>query len=133
MATYCGRLGYVKAGAAGSEAVVGEMSSWTLTVDSPATDISVFQNSGWSSFKGCGRSWSGSAEGFFDTADTAQLAIWTAITGETALGVYFHVDDTIRFSGSCHPTSWSANASVGGISTASFNFQGTDTLTRTAA
>lgn len=118
------------AGAAGSEAVVGEASSWSLTVDAPAQDASVFQNSGWSSFKGCGRSWSGTCEGFFDTSDTAQAAIWTAITGATALGVYFHIDDDIRFYGSAHPTSWNAGASVAGLSTASFNFQGTDTLYR---
>ena len=133
ISTFAGKDGYIQMGAAGSSGVVGEMSHWSLTVDSPTTDVTVFQSSGWGAFKNSIRTWSGTCDGFFDCSNTYQTSIWTAITGGTALDVYCHIADDKYYYGSCYPTSWNADVTVAGIATASFNFQGTSTLNKTCS
>lgn len=130
--TYAGLDGYIMASAAdASSNVVGEMSHWSLTIDAPSIDTTVFQSSGWGSSMTSVRTWSGTCDGFFDCGDSGQTSLWTAITTSAKMDLYMHIADDKYYYGEAYATSWNADITVAGVATASFNYQGTGTLNKT--
>lgn len=104
------------------------MTSWTCDVSGEVIDTTDSSNTTWKSFIASGfKEWSGSFEGFQETA-TADPAI-----GGTAATIELTLDGTNKYSGSAIITGVSTTLDVVGNEAVkkSYTFQGTGTLTLT--
>ena len=106
------------------------MTGWTCDVSGEVIDTTDSSNTTWKSFIASGfKEWSGSFEGFQETA-TADPAI-----GGTAATIELTLDGTNKYSGSSIITGVSTTLDVVGNEAVkkSYTFQGTGTLTLTNA
>jgi len=125
MTTTQGTSGYFMAGAAGSAALVGEISRWTITETADPIETSVF-GTRWKKFVNGPVGWTANLSGFYDCSDTAQASIEDALGAGTAIDIYAYVDATKYHYGSGFPTNVSIEHTFDGVATVSF--QGSDEL-----
>lgn len=110
---------------------------WNLQVQLDMADASRVGQNWKEALPGQG-SWSGSFEMYAVLGNTEQVAffnnICTASPGTKLTDVQFNLDTTTNaFTGNIFITSISVNATIGGVVTATVNFQGDGALTVTAA
>ena len=127
MAVITGKDGSVAVGSEGSEVNVTKITSWSISIEADTLEFTNFGSGGWKENMGSLKSWSGSIEGFADTAQTATLAVGTTVSvvlveGGTGSGTY---------TGDAIVTSKSVDAATADLVTVSFDFTGSGTLTET--
>ena len=118
-----------QAGTATYDTTEQYITGWTVDVAGEVIDVTDSSNTTWNAFIGSGfKSWSGSFEGFQETA-TADFAIGSAAT------LTLELDGTRNYAGSAIITGISTVVDVPGAEAVkkSFTFQGTSTLTLTNA
>ena len=125
MAKVTGKDGGVYIGAS----KIAELANWNLDLGADDVDVTSFDSEGWKEFLAGLKEWSGSAEGNYDSTDTAgQKAILTAWLNGEAVTLDLKVTDTIKFSGSALVKP-SIETPVDDKVSFSFDFQGTGPLT----
>jgi len=124
LAGKAGNVYYTTAGGtATGAAVVAGMKSWTCDYTLDALDTTDFADSGLRTYIAGLSGWSGSFEGFKDGAPT--LTVGTSYV----LHLRESATTTQQYSGTAIITGLHGSASVDGIVTESYDFQGTGTLT----
>jgi len=125
MAVFSGSRGMVYSGAS----QVANVTSWSLTVEADNLDSSAMGTE-WRTFITGIKQWSGTIDAHWDLTDTAQKALFDALTGSTLVSLKLYVDSTRNFSGTAAITSADTTSPFDGIETITFNFQGNGALTR---
>ena len=125
MAVFSGNKGMVYAGAS----QVANVTNWSLTVEADNLDSSAMGTE-WRTFITGIKQWSGTIDAHWDLTDTAQKALFDALTGSTLVSLKLYVDSTRNFSGAAMITSADTTVPFDGIETITFNFQGNGALTR---
>ena len=110
--------------------VVGELNHISCTINAADIDVSVFQGDGWGAHTTGLLTWTATAAGFWDMSDTGQAALWSAMTGNSAVDVYMHLDDDNYYYGSANITSIAIDDTVAGVATCTFNLTGAGKLTQ---
>ena len=129
MATFQGKDGLVKVGANR----IAEVDNWSIDQTS-ATEEDTAQGDSWQTFKPGLKTFTGSIECHWDDTDTlGQVAL--AVGAEVTFNLYPEGDSTGQeeMSGSAIVTSVSIASPKDGITSRSFQFQGTGALTIGAA
>ena len=122
-----GNDGYVMVGGD----VVGQINHLTLNITAADLDVSAFQGDGWGAHTTGLLTWTGTAAGFWDMgSDTGQAALWSAMTGNSTVDVYAHMDDDNYYYGSANITSIAIDDTVAGVATCTFNLTGAGKLTQ---
>jgi len=118
---------------AGNASAMGNAKAWSLDITQETADITDFGSSGWKESTATLKSWSGSITAIFDGSGADEGDLIAALTGGTTATVDLQVGDGTtgndKFSGTTNITSMSITNDVNGIVEASFNFEGTGTLT----
>ena len=113
---------------------IASISSWSFDQTQDAVENTALGQSARSYLTGI-IGWSGSAEAFWDETDTAQSQIDTDMGSPAIKTLELYSEGTTSgdtyWHGSVIVTSVSRSASVNGMVTASFSFQGTGGLTKT--
>lgn len=124
MANATGKDGIVKIGAN----AVGELRSWSYSITGETIEDTSMGDTA-RTYKAGLTTWSGSAEAFFDAADTAQGAITAG--AEVTLSFYPTGDDSgdSEYTGTAIVTEISSTAALDGMVEVSFSFTGTGALT----
>lgn len=113
----------------GGAAVAG-MGEWNLDINVDTEEITNFASNGWKEYLATLKSWTGSCTGTYESADAAQDAMITAITGTgAAAAVVFTVTSGVTLSGQAILTATGLPVQVGGKVEISFDMQGTGALT----
>ena len=111
---------------------VGELNHWTTTINAADLDVSAFtcsgSGSGWGSHTTGLLTWTGTASGFWDFSDAGQQALYTAMTGNNAIEMYFHLNADNYYYGSANISSISIDDTLAGVATVTFNFVGAGEL-----
>jgi hypothetical protein len=123
-----GKDGIVKVGAAGSEAAIGHVRSWSIdhTVD---TIESTSMGDSFKEYCVALQNWSGSLNVLFDSADTVQTA--TNVGDTLSVKLYPEGGTSVYWSGTILITGISRTASYDGLVEATVNFQGSGALSYT--
>jgi len=146
MATFNGRNGRVTVNADTTEAIVLELSSWSLDITSEEIDTTAF-GSGWGKSDVGMKSWSGSATGNYDPTDTTGQKIlldafdagsllndvrfyvsFSEEAGETVL--FFEPDIVSDTNAGLRVTGVSTSLDKSGVATINFSFSGSGPLSR---
>jgi len=114
-----------KAGQVSNGSEITGIKSWTLDYNVDMLETTDFGNAGVKTFIAGGSGWSGSFEGFKDGAPEAIGASVTLTFYEVAAGT--------NWTGTGFLTGVSASASIDGIVSYSYTFQGTGALTPAAS
>lgn len=117
MSVLVGKDGSVSVG--GSN--LARISSWSVSVEADTLEYTSFDSGGWKDMMGSLLSWSGSCEGFVDSAATPLVV---GSTVQLSLS-----DGSNTYSGSAVITSMSVDASTAELVTVSYDFTGTGQLT----
>jgi len=96
---------------------------WSLTVEADELDKTTFASTGWRSYRGGLKNWSGSMTVHLD--DTAALPA----PGAAATSLELVVATGFGFKGNAFCLSINPSAPVGGLGACTVNFRGTDDLT----
>lgn len=107
---------------------VSQITSWSISIEADTLEFTNFDSAGWKENKGSLKSWSGSIEGFADTAQTATLAVGSTVTLTLVEGG----SGSSTYTGDAVVTSKSVDSSTAELVSVSFDFTGTGTLTETA-
>jgi len=109
--------------------LVGELNHWSLTISAADLDVSAFQGNGWGAHTTGLLTWTGTGAGFWDfETDAGQAALWTAMTGNSSVEMYFYLNDDNYYYGSANITSIAIDETVAGVATVTFNFTGASEL-----
>ena len=115
----------------GSVAVAGDnvtmITSWSISIEADTLEFTNFGSAGWKENMGSLKSWSGSIEGFADTAQTATLAVGTTVAVVLVEGG----TGSTTYTGNAIVTSQSVDASTAELVTVSFDFTGSGELAET--
>ena len=115
----------------GSVAVAGDnvtmITSWSISIEADTLEFTNFGSAGWKENMGSLKSWSGSIEGFADTAQTATLAVGTTVSVVLVEGGA----GSTTYTGDAIVTSQSVDASTAELVTVSFDFTGSGELAET--
>jgi hypothetical protein len=106
---------------------VSQITSWSISIEADTLEFTNFDSAGWKENKGSLKSWSGSIEGFADTAQTATLAVGDTVTLTLVEGG----SGSSTYTGDAVVTSKSVDSSTAELVSVSFDFTGTGTLTET--
>jgi hypothetical protein len=106
---------------------VSQITSWSISIEADTLEFTNFDSAGWKENKGSLKSWSGSIEGFADTAQTATLAVGDTV----ALTLVEGGSGSSTYTGDAVVTSKSVDSSTAELVSVSFDFTGTGTLTET--
>ena len=116
----------------GSVAVAGDnvtmITSWSISIEADTLEFTNFGSAGWKENMGSLKSWSGSIEGF---ADTAQNATSLAVGTTVAVVLVEGGTGSTTYTGNAIITSQSVDASTAELVTVSFDFTGSGTLAET--
>ena len=128
MANHTGKDGLVKIGSD----TLGELRTWSYSVSGEVIEDSVMGDTA-RTYKPGLTTWSGSAEAFWDEADTAQTALTAG--AEITLSFYPEGADTgdTYYSGSASVTEVSSTATMDGMVEVSFSFTGSGALSSATA
>tara|TARA_R100001594_G_scaffold146917_1_gene199077 strand:+ start:786 stop:1202 length:417 start_codon:yes stop_codon:yes gene_type:complete len=138
MAAVTGDSGVIKFGTVDSEAIVANVSGWSLDISMDTVDVTAMGSNAFKSFTGGKYSWTGSCEVHWDNADdTAQEGFETALlTNDSAKQVMLYPGGTGSvdyWKGVVLITGISMSGSIGDSVKLSANFQGVGALTHTNA
>ena len=127
MAVITGKDGSVAVGPEGAEVNVTKITSWSISIEADTLEFTNFGSQGWKENMGSLKSWSGSIEGFADTAQTATIAVGTTVSvvlveGGAGSGTY---------TGDAIVTSKSVDSSTAELVSISFDFTGSGQLAET--
>lgn len=126
MAQLIGYAGKVTLGAN----TAAELKNWKMDLSADMQDVTAFSTTGWKAFLAGLKEWSGSAEGNFDMTDTnGQLALQNALLNGTSVALKLYVDATRYYSGTAFVKKVAPEASVDGVVSIAFDFQGSGALT----
>lgn len=129
MATLSGKKGLVEY----DGGQVASFRNWSLDVDTNMLDHTVWSTGTdqWRSFTDGLSGWSGSFGDLFDAASTGQDDLRTNLLtpASATVKLYLDKDGGEHFTGSAYISSASYGAEIDGDVTASYNIQGTGTLT----
>lgn len=125
MTTYVGNDGIVKV----SSDSIGELRSWSLEESADTIEDTVMGDT-WKSRQSSHKSFSGSADVYWDPDDTAQTAL--TIGSEVTLKLYPEGDTSgdVELTGSAIVTGLTTSASHDGMVETSFTFEGNGALTK---
>lgn len=127
MAVITGKDGSVAVGSSGSEVNVTKITSWSISIEADTLEFTNFGSGGWKENMGSLKSWTGSIEGFADTAQTATLAVGTTVSVVLVEGG----TGSSTYTGDAIVTSQSVDAATADLVTVSFDFTGSGHLTET--
>lgn len=134
MATYAGFDGYVQVGTT----VVGGMRHWSVSITGETLETSAFNPTAsttaakrFRSYIAGPLSWTASFDGFMDATDTGQNAIVDAVNDGNEVTAYFHLDGSRYYKGTGILTSESPDMAWDGVSTVSWDMQGTGLIEKT--
>lgn len=101
------------------------VTSWSISIEADTLEFTSFDSAGWKENKGSLKSWSGSLEGFADTAQAATVNVGDTVDiilveGGTGSKTY---------TGEAVVTAKNVEASTAELVTTSFDVTGTGTLT----
>jgi hypothetical protein len=119
-----------QAGTATFKGVEYYITGWTVDIEGEVIDVTDSSNTTWKEFLASGfKSWSGTFEGFQETAVTDPTI------GGTAASLVLELDGTRNYTGNAIITGVSTSLDVPGAEavTKTYTFQGTGTLTLTNA
>jgi len=100
------------------------ITSWSISIEADTLEYTNFGSAGWKENMGSLKSWSGSIEGFADTAQAATIAVGTEITVVLVEGGA----GSTTYTGDAIVTSKSVDASTAELVTVSFDLTGSGTL-----
>ena len=101
------------------------ITSWSISIEADTLEYTNFGSGGWKENMGSLKSWSGSIEGFADTAQAATIAVGTEVTITLVEGG----TGSATYTGDAIVTSKSVDASTAELVTVSFDFTGSGSLT----
>ena len=104
---------------------VSLITSWSISIEADTLEYTNFGSGGWKENMGSLKSWSGSIEGFADTAQTATISVGDEVTLVLVEGGA----GSTTYTGSAIVTSKSVDASTAELVTISFDFTGSGALT----
>jgi hypothetical protein len=106
---------------------VSLITSWSITIEADTLEFTSFDSAGWKENKGSLKSWSGSLEGFADTAQTATVNV-----GDTVDIILVEGGAGSKtYTGEAVVTAKNVDASTAELVTVSFDVTGTGSLTET--
>ena len=100
------------------------ITSWSISIEADTLEYTNFGSAGWKENMGSLKSWSGSIEGFADTAQAATIAVGTEITVVLVEGG----TGSTTYTGDAIVTSKSVDASTAELVTVSFDLTGSGHL-----
>lgn len=100
------------------------ITSWSINVEADTLEYTNFGSGGWKENMGSLKSWSGSIEGFADTAQNATIAVGE----EVAVVLVEGGAGSTTYTGNAIVTSKSVDSSTADLVTVSFDFTGTGSL-----
>ena len=121
MAVITGKDGSVSVGTTN----VTQITSWSISIEADTLEYTNFGSGGWKENMGSLKSWSGSIEGFADTAQAATIAVGTEVDITLVEGG----TGSSTYTGAAIVTSKSVDASTAELVTVSFDFTGSGALT----
>jgi predicted secreted protein len=127
MAVITGKDGSVAVGSAGSEVNVSQVTSWSISIEADTLEFTNFDSAGWKENKGSLKSWSGSLEGFADTAQTATLDLGSTVSVVLVEGG----SGSKTYTGEAVITSKNVSSSTAELVTLSIDITGTGELVET--
>lgn len=101
------------------------VTSWSISIEADTLEYTNFGSEGWKENMGSLKSWSGSIEGFADTAQEATIAVGS----EVAVTLVEGGPGSTTYSGNAIVTTKSVDASTAELVTVSFDLTGSGTLT----
>ena len=101
------------------------ITSWSISIEADTLEFTNFGSGGWKENMGSLKSWSGSIEGFADTAQAATLAVGSTVTVVLVEGGA----GSTTYTGDAIVTSKSVDASTAELVTVSFDITGSGTMT----
>lgn len=101
------------------------ITSWSISIEADTLEFTNFGSGGWKENMGSLKSWSGSIEGFADTAQAATLAVGSTVTVVLVEGGA----GSTTYTGDAIVTSKSVDASTADLVTVSFDITGSGTMT----
>ena len=101
------------------------ITSWSISIEADTLEFTNFGSGGWKENMGSLKSWSGSIEGFADTAQAATLTVGSTVTVVLVEGGA----GSTTYTGDAIVTSKSVDASTADLVTVSFDITGSGTLT----
>jgi hypothetical protein len=111
-----------------ASADVLNMTAWTIDMKGATVDTSAFGGSGWGSFTGTIKTWTGKCSGNYDPADSGgQVALNGALA--TTVALKFYTDGTHYWGGNGTLNSISMKSSATGVITVDYGFDGVGALT----
>lgn len=106
---------------------VSLITSWSISIEADTLEFTSFDSAGWKENKGSLKSWSGSLEGFADTAQSATVNV-----GDTVDIVLVEGGTGSKtYTGEAVVTSKNVDASTAELVTVSFDVTGTGSLVET--
>lgn len=120
MAVITGKDGSVSVDAAN----VTLITSWSINVEADTLEYTNFGSAGWKENMGSLKSWSGSIEGFADTAQNATIEVGEQVAVVLVEGGA----GSTTYTGNAIVTSKSVDSATADLVTVSFDFTGTGTL-----
>lgn len=121
MAVITGKDGSVAVGANN----VTSVTSWSISIEADTLEYTNFGSDGWKENMGSLKSWSGSIEGFAETAQEATIAVGA----EVAVTLVEGGTGSTTYTGNAIVTSKSVDASTAELVTVSFDLTGSGELT----
>ena len=101
------------------------ITSWSISIEADTLEFTNFGSGGWKENMGSLKSWSGSIEGFADTAQAATLAVGSTVTVVLVEGG----TGSTTYTGDAIVTSKSVDAATADLVTVSFDITGSGTMT----
>jgi hypothetical protein len=123
MAQFAGKGGKVTIAAA----TVGEIDQWDLSINQELYEITKFLDAAKGFLPGV-YEWNGKFSGRYDSTDAQQLALLNALLAGTLIVPHLYIDATKNWTGNAYLKSINPKATVLGLVTADFVFQGTGAL-----
>jgi hypothetical protein len=106
---------------------VSLITSWSITIEADTLEFTSFDSAGWKENKGSLKSWSGTLEGFADTAQTATVNV-----GDTVDIILVEGGAGSKtYTGEAVVTSKNVDASTAELVTVTFDVTGTGSLVET--
>lgn len=134
MAILRGRDGTVTMAIGGVNTAVGEVTSWSLSMESDTLETTAMGTGGWKTFVGSLQSWSGTVEIFVDNDAGATEVVSQVVDNTTGAAVLVTLVDGASgnsYSGTAVVTSISVDVSTADLVTATMDLTGSGALTIT--
>ena len=117
------------AASGGTPAEALDVQDWSLTISADSLDTTSFTDSGWKTFLGGLKGYTGSVTAKWNHADTNQAVFFDNLGSSIDFKFYLDEANTKYFSGTAIVTSVDPKVSVSGTADVTFNLQGTGSIT----